>query len=384
MPGDGTATTAANSIRPDPDFSPGCLPESIPRPDDTPANPPWRRISLIRWLVQTWAKPASLWDEIGYSPELCFARICDWLRPGNQAMQAIRSIPPLNTLSDGQRDALVRLLADEDAEIFRNIHDAILAQGPAALAWLAPYRLSPDPGIRRRVRALVNRLQVHKADTDFLSFCLTQGERLDFEQGLFLLAQTVYPDLNPEGYRALLDGYAEELRNRVADLKVPQRVLGSLNRLLFLQLGFRGNAADYYDPDNSYLNRIMDRRTGNPIGMSAVYLGIGRRLGLPIAGVGLPGHFLCRYQDAANEVYVDPFNGGRFLTRTDCVHQLVRSNRNLSDDYLSPLSPKQMLFRTVNNLHQIYQQRNAVADSLRMRGYLVALSKDVRKGHSDA
>jgi regulator of sirC expression with transglutaminase-like and TPR domain len=294
-------------------------------------------------------------------------------------MQATTSIPPLDTLSEGQRSALVRLLADDDPEIFRNIHDGILAQGRAALAWLEPYQLSPDPSTRRRVRAIVNQLQANDADNTFLSFCLTQGERLDFEHGLFLLAQTEYTDINPEGYRALIDGYAEEILNRVATVKVPQRVLGTLNRLLFLQLGFRGNAADYYDPENSYLNRVLDRRTGNPLLLSAVYLGICQRLGLPVAGVGLPGHFLCRFQDAAHEIYVDPFNGGRFLTRTDCVHHLVRSNRNLTDDYLSPLSPKRMLFRTVHNLHQIYQQRNEVRSSLRMRGYLVALADDAQK-----
>lgn len=290
-------------------------------------------------------------------------------------MQEIRSIPSSETLSEAQRAALVRLLADEDPDVFKQIHDAILSQGASACTWLEPYRLSDDARTRRRIRALLNKLHSDEADNAFLSFCLTQGAHLDIEQGLFLLARTSYPEFSQEGYRALLDGYAEEVRNRVVDLTSPHRVLGTLNRLLFIQLGFRGNGQDYYDPDNSYLNRVLDRRTGNPITLSALYLCVCHRLGLPVVGVGLPGHFLCRFQNAAHELYIDPFNGGRFMTRTDCVHHLVRSNCSLSDDYLGPVSSRKLLLRSVNNLHQIYQQRKEEQASLRMRGYLLALTK---------
>jgi regulator of sirC expression with transglutaminase-like and TPR domain len=294
-------------------------------------------------------------------------------------MQAIRSIPSSETLSEARRAALIRLLTDEDPNVFRQIHDAILSQGVAACAWLQPYCLSDDARTRRRVRGLLTKLRADEADNALLSFCLSQGNQLDIEQGLFLLARTTYPEFNEEGYRALLDGYAEEVRNRVGDLTSPHRVLGTLNRLLFIQLGFRGNGQDYYDPDNSYLNCVLDRRTGNTITLSALYLCVCRRLGLPVAGVGLPGHFLCRFQDAAHEIYIDSYNGGRFMTRTDCVHHLVRSNCNVSDDYLGPISSRKMLLRAINNLHQIYQQRKDEQSSLRMRGYLLALTKRPRK-----
>jgi regulator of sirC expression with transglutaminase-like and TPR domain len=295
-------------------------------------------------------------------------------------MPASTSIASIAALTESQRAALIHLLADDDPEVFRQIHETILAQGPAARSWLELHRLSDDGRIRRRVRSLLDKLDVEEADNVFLSFCLTQGARLDLEQGLFLLARTRYPEINPDGYRALLDGYAEEVRDRVATQDSPQRILGTLNRLLFIQLGFSGNQRDYYDPDNSYLNRVLDRRTGNPITLSAVYLGVCRRLQLPVVGVGLPGHFLCRFQNAVDEIYVDPFNGGRLLTRTDCVHQLVRANCNLSDDYLGPVSPRRMLLRSVNNLHQIYQQRGETQYSLRMKRCLLALTKGPRLG----
>lgn len=290
-------------------------------------------------------------------------------------MQAITSIPSDGTLSKGQRAALVHLLADDDPEVFRHIYKAILSQGTAARRWLEPYRLNEDARTRRRVRSLLEKLASDEADNDFLSFCLTQGHQLDIEEGLFLLARTTYPDFSVDGYRALLDGYAEEVQNRVLNLKSPQRTLETLNRLLFIQLGFRGNNQDYYAADNSYLNRVVDLRTGNPITLCAVYLSVCRRLGLPVAGVGLPGHFLCRFQSASLEIYIDPFDGGRFMTRADCVHHLVRSNCGINDDYLGPISSRKMLLRSVNNLHQIYQQRRNEHASLRMRGYLLALTK---------
>ena len=293
-------------------------------------------------------------------------------------MQALTSIPSLETLSEGQRAALVRLLADDDPAIFRHIHDSIVAQGPAACGWLEPHRLSDDARTRRRVRAILDRLRADEADSAFLSFCLTQGDRLDVEEGLFLLARTTWPEVNPEGYRALLDGYAGEVRNRVGNTPTPNRMLGTINRLLFIQLGFRGNVADYYAPENSYITQVLDRRTGNPVTLCAVYLGVCRRLELPVAGVGLPGHFVCRFQDATHEIYVDPFNGGRLLTRTDCVHHVVRTNAQFTEESLGPISPRKMLLRSVTNLHQIHEQRKDHARALRMRRYLLALTNKDR------
>lgn len=292
-------------------------------------------------------------------------------------MNASTSILARETLSDSQRTALIRLLGDEDPQVFQQIYDTIAAQGAEALEWLAPYELSDDPRIRRRVRGLRRKLAGQEADTVFLSFCLSQGDQLNIEDGLLLLSRASHPEINLEGYRALLDAYAEEVRLRIAGVRNPRCVLGTINRVLFEHLGFYGRSEDYHDTQSSYLSRVMDRRRGNPISLCAVYLLICHRLNLPVVGVGMPGHFLCRYQCPDDEIYIDVFNRGRFMTRTDCIHRLVRSNWNLRDKYLAPISPGKMLLRTVNNLHQIYQQKAERNTSLRMRTYLLALAKGV-------
>lgn len=278
-------------------------------------------------------------------------------------------------LSQGERLALVSLLADEDPAVYRTIRETILSYGPPAAEWLRPHIMSDDPALRRRAQQIVLHFDRQASDDQFIAFCLRHGEEFDLEQGTWLFAKTQYPLINVEAYQALLDGYANELRGRLAPATAPKEFLAITNQYLFSELGFAGNEENYYDPENSYLNRVMDRRTGNPINLCLLYLLLARRLRLPVAGIGLPGHFICRYQSTAAEVYFDPFNRGKFLTKADCVQYLTSANFSLRDDYLAPVSPRRWLLRICSNLHQIYQRLEQAAEAMRVQRYLVALAR---------
>jgi regulator of sirC expression with transglutaminase-like and TPR domain len=278
-------------------------------------------------------------------------------------------------LSPSERFALVSLLADEDPGVYKTVREKILSFGPPAVEWLRPHTMSDDPALRRRARQIVLHFERQAADDQFLGFCLRHGEEFDLEQGAWLFALTYYPEINVEAYRAVLDDYAAELRNRLGSTTEPEKVLTIINQYLFGKLGFVGNEENYYDPENSYLNRVLDRRTGNPINLCLLYLLLARRLRLPLAGIGLPGHFICRYQSTAAEVYLDPFNRGRFLTKADCVQYLVNANFSVRDDYLAPVSPRRLLLRICSNLHQIYQRLEKAAEAMRLQRYLVALAR---------
>ncbi len=278
-------------------------------------------------------------------------------------------------LPESQKSALLKLLADDDPAIYRDIRQRILSMGPAAADWLRPHLLSRDPALRRRAQEIVLRLESQVADDRFLAFCLQQGEDLDVEEGAWLLAQTHYPDINIEAYRALLDSYAEDVRTRLDAKPSSQQTLSVLNHYVFEELGFRGNEDNYYDPENSYLNRVIDRRTGNPINLCLAYLLLGRRLHLPVVGIGLPGHFICRFQSSSAEMYVDPFNRGRLLTKADCVQYLLQGHYKVRDDYLAPVTPRRMLLRVCGNLHQIYLHLEKAEAATRLQRYLVALAK---------
>lgn len=290
-------------------------------------------------------------------------------------MSRVGTITSSEELSEGQRAALLTLLADEDTSVYRKIRSKIVALGPSAAEWLRPHTLSRDPALRRRVQEIILSFERQAADNAFLAFCLKHGESLDLEQGAWKLAQTHYPDINVEGYRALLDSFAADVAAAIEPGSGPEDTLKTINRYLFETLGFLGNEEEYHDPDNSYLNRVLDRRTGNPISLCLVYLLIAARLRLPVTGIGLPGHFVCRYQSSSCEFYVDAFNQGKLLTKADCVQYLLQGNYSVREDYLSPVTPRRLLLRVCGNLHQIYLHLEQAEAATRLQRYLVALAR---------
>jgi len=278
------------------------------------------------------------------------------------------------SLSVGQQTALLTLLVDEDPAVYRLVRERILACGLPGLDWLRKHRLASDPRLRRRVREIFLCLGRQKADTDFLTFCVTQGEDFDIEQAAWLLALTRAPEINEEAYRAVFDQYAEVLRERIRGVSPPRKVLLTINQYLFETLGFVGNETDYYAPENSYLNLVLDRRTGNPISVCLVYLLVARRLQLPITGIGMPGHFVCRYQSSVEEIYIDAFNAGRLLTKADCVKYLLQSSYGFQEGLLAPASPRRILLRVCSNLHQTYLHLKQRDETSRVQRYIVALA----------
>jgi regulator of sirC expression with transglutaminase-like and TPR domain len=290
-------------------------------------------------------------------------------------MSAPATIAPPQTLSESQKGALLKLLADEDGAVYRPVREKILSYGSEVIGWLQPHTLSNDPALRRRAQDIIWHFGRQAADNRFLGFCLKHGEEFDLEEGIWLLAQTQYPDINVEAYQALLDSFAGELRERLDLTREPKEVLSRINSYLFEELGFSGNEENYYDPENSYLNRVIDRRTGNPINLSLLYMLLARRLRLPVTGIGLPGHFICRHQSSAAEIFIDAFNGGKFLSKADCVQYLAHANYSLRDDCLAPVSSRRMLLRICGNLHQTYLQLQRTEETTRIQRYLVALAR---------
>jgi regulator of sirC expression with transglutaminase-like and TPR domain len=278
-------------------------------------------------------------------------------------------------LTENQLTALISLLGDEDQAVYETVRAKLLSYGSAVCDPLQRCTLSDDPLLRRRAQELVDFFGRQASDTAFVSFCLKQGEDFDIEEGALLLARTRYPSLNAQAYSALLDSFAAHLKERVAFAMHPERMIAAINHYLFDELGFSGNEENYYDPDNSYLNQVIDRRTGNPISLCLVYLLLGKRLQLPLAGIGLPGHFVCRFQSATDELYIDAFNGGKLLTKADCIQYLIQTNHSLQAGYLSPVTPRRILLRICANLHQIYSETESEEETSRIQRYIVALAK---------
>ena len=278
-------------------------------------------------------------------------------------------------LNDRERTALLNLLGDSDPAIYTAVRERILSHGSSVCDWLRPHTLSSDAVVRKHAHAIILHFESRDADHEFLSFCLRHGEDLDLETGALKLAATTYPEINFAAYRAVLDEFAEELRGRINPDAEARTHLATINDYLFNELGFHGNEESYFDPKNSYLNQALDRRTGNPISLCLIYILLARRLQLPITGIGLPGHFVCRYQSSAGSIYIDAFDRGRLLTKTDCVQYLIHSAFGLHEQFLTPVPPRRWLMRICGNLHQSYLHLEQHDNATRMQGYIMALSR---------
>jgi regulator of sirC expression with transglutaminase-like and TPR domain len=205
-------------------------------------------------------------------------------------------------------------------------------------------------------------------------------ERPDPEVGLaeaaLLIAAQEYEGLDVRAYQVRLDEMGRALRARLDDEPRPERAVMALNHYLFQELGFKGNTEQYYDARNSYLNEVLDRRTGIPITLSLVYIEVGRRAGLEVEGVGLPGHFVVRVQTPARGMLVDPFHGGTLLSEKDCQERLDRifgGKVQLEPKMLRPCGHKDMVERVLRNLKAIHLRDEDRLRALRVVDLLVAL-----------
>lgn len=201
-------------------------------------------------------------------------------------------------------------------------------------------------------------MQPHPADSrsQFGALMARPDEEIDLASAALLIAREEYPELDIPSYVERLDALASELGRRVAESGL-ERVAAGLAQLLSAEEGFRGNTNDYYDPKNSFLNDVLDRRTGIPISLSTVYIEVARRAGFSASGVGLPGHFLVRLADAGEGLLVDPFHGGAVVSEADCQERLDRiyeGRVKLEPGMLEPCGRRAMLSRMLRNLKAIY------------------------------
>ena len=193
------------------------------------------------------------------------------------------------------------------------------------------------------------------------------------------LARIEFPKLEADDFIAILDSYAGELRERLKGARDGATYITETNRFLFDELGFRGNTSDYYDPRNSCLNHVLIARTGIPIALSLVYIEIARRLQRPVQGIGLPGHFIVRYDDGHYSVFLDPFHGGQRLEPDECFTLASgAAQREIEPDpkWLAPVSRRDILLRMLRNLGAAYSTRGLTAKAIDVLGLLIRANPD--------
>lgn len=192
-------------------------------------------------------------------------------------------------------------------------------------------------------------------------------ERIDLAKAALYIAQEEYPNIDAEEYLNAFDTMALELQERLPSQRYPLRVIQSINQYLYDDLGFAGNVEDYYDPRNSYLNDVIERRLGIPITLALVYLEVARRIDFPMVGVGMPGHFLIRPDIPDTEIFIDTFNGGEIMFPQDCQQRLTQFYQQpvqLQPEFLATVSKRQILARMLANLKYIYLNQQELEKAL--------------------
>jgi regulator of sirC expression with transglutaminase-like and TPR domain len=188
---------------------------------------------------------------------------------------------------------------------------------------------------------------------------LVEGDitNLELARVALVIALEDYPRLDVDGYLDELDGLAARVEKRCVPGEPPIFRLGHLHAEMFDVDGYDGDAGTYYDPRNAYLNEVIDRKTGLPITLSIVFIHVAARLGLNVAGVGLPGHYLVKVRFELNEVFVDPFHNGSTLTLKDIaelLRQMSGGAIQLTSDHLRAWSGRETIARVLANLQNMW------------------------------
>lgn len=221
--------------------------------------------------------------------------------------------------------------------------------------------------------------KIREARSRFTAMIARVDEHIDLAEAALLIAAEEYSSLDIDGYLARIGEMAQQVRKRFPLELEPVKLIEELNRFLFDEEGFRGNSEDYYDPKNSFLNEVIDRRKGIPITLSVLYMEIARRLELPVVGAGLPGHFIVKYQTTAREILIDPFHRGALLSEEDCQRTLDRMYEGkvpFQREFLASVPKRLILARMLNNLKGIYLRRKDFPPALAVVERLLIIHPD--------
>ncbi|MGK7369014.1 MAG: transglutaminase-like domain-containing protein [Candidatus Halalkalibacterium sp. M3_1C_030] len=255
-------------------------------------------------------------------------------------------------------ESLIYLLEDPDPYVKTNVKNRLFELGEQAVPLLDEQKSqSKDDDERELINDIIQWITYGSLQEDFMDVLengLTNLKQL--ENAIFILARFENPTLREEEYKRKLDRFAsmvsDDLRYQLDDSKKMHILLN----FVFDELSFRGSNVDYYNPDNSYLHRVIDRRQGLPISLGLIVLFLARRLDLPFHGVNMPIHFMLKYKGELDEVLIDPFDRGKTVTYNQCYFFLKQNGVEPKSEHFETAQPYEILARCIRNLIQSYSR----------------------------
>lgn len=259
---------------------------------------------------------------------------------------------------------LIKLLDDSDTFVYQHVKSKLMEIGNDALPALLMSLTNDNPILNERIKNIIDEIYFNEVDTKFKELSVKKEGIL--EEAVFLIANYGYPEMDMKKYQSELDEMSTKLNLSIDKMKLnplipqddPLQIIKIINHFLFYQQGFKGNTENFYEPENTFFNDVMDRKKGIPISLSILYLLICKRLNLPTYGVNLPAHFIIKYVDERDEFYIDPYNNGIVISKSEAIIFLSRIGLTKEDfdsiSFLKIADDKDIIKRSLNNLVNIY------------------------------
>ena len=264
-------------------------------------------------------------------------------------------------ITKSEIESLVYLLEDPDPNIKAQVKNRLFELGEKAVPLLDQQKSeSKNDSEKQLINEIIQLITYGNLEEDFLEV-LDEGVRSlkQLEDAVFILSRLDNPTLREEEYKRKLDHFANMVAGKIQYEPNETRRMHILLDFVFEELNFTGSTVDYYNPDNSYLNRVLDRRQGLPISLALVVLFLARRLDLPFYGINMPIHFMLKFKGDKEEVLIDPFDRGKVVSYNQCYFFLKQNGVEPKSKHFEPASEIEILARCIRNLIQSYDKLGA-------------------------
>lgn len=259
-------------------------------------------------------------------------------------------------MENRQLKALVTLLDDPDREVFEQVESELINSGPGVIPFLEEsWQSSPDDILQSRLETVIEKIQFEDISKEL--FLWKKYHQDDLLKGMLILNRFQYPSLDEQKVYNELSNLSRQAWLQMMYDMSPKEHVKFLNGIIFQDFGLSGNVADYHDPQNSYLSRVLERKKGNPLSICVIYAWIAQKLDLPIYGVNLPRHFMLAYMDESDEVmfYINGFNRGQLMKPQDIAAFLKHMNLPEHEAYTKPCDNLSIIKRVIRNLISSYK-----------------------------
>ena len=268
----------------------------------------------------------------------------------------------MKTLNDSSIKALISLLEDPSEIIYNEIHQNILALGSDGIPHFQKAYDDSDSELQKeRIVAILDNLKLDKLKKDLENWNSFNQENL--LAGLILIARYGYPNLDSEKIEKIINNMVDAIEDKI-DGKSPEEIIHVMNQTILYDFGFNGNIRNYSGINNSFINKVIENKISNPIGLSILYLLVAKALNIPLVGINSPGHFILGFandehllediEDGAIieniNFYMDPFNNGSIMSNADFDDMLLQVPYKLEDKKYLPATNIDIVKRVMNNL----------------------------------